>query len=125
MAFWFILFTIGAYFVHLMGLNFHAIPPESVLLNDAYLLNSLLAITIIVIIYWLRKKYYSQIGFLFLGGSMLKFLCFFLWFSPVFNADGELSRAEFIGFFIPYLLSLIFETLAVSRLLKFDPDADS
>ncbi len=101
------------------------IAPETVLLGRAYLVNVILASLILCIIYVLRNRFFSQIGFLFLAGSMLKFLFFFLLFNPVYKADGLVSKAEFIGFFIPYGLSLLIETLAVSKLLKSKPDTDS
>ncbi|THD69353.1 hypothetical protein E7Z59_03235 [Robertkochia marina] len=125
MIFWFLLFILGAYFIHELTLELNAIRPAQVLLDHAYLANALLAVLILVIIYWLRKKYFSQIGFLFLAGSMLKFAVFFIWFSPAYKADGILSKAEFIGFFIPYFISLVFESLAVYRLLNSKPDTDS
>jgi hypothetical protein len=96
-----------------------------VLLTRAYLVNTIAAILILVVIFLLRKRMFSQIGFLFLAGSMFKFLLFFLLFNPTYRANDVVSRPEFIGFFIPYCLSLIIETLAVSKLLKGNPDSDS
>ena len=125
MLFWFLLFILGAYFLHALALEMQKIDPDRVLLDDTYLVNALLAVVILVVIYWLRKKYFSQIGFLFLGGSLLKFGVFFIWFNPVYKADGILSKGEFIGFFIPYALSLTFETIAVYHLLKSKPNTDS
>ncbi|WP_335966956.1 hypothetical protein [Galbibacter sp. PAP.153] len=87
-------------------------------LGLAYVVNGVLAMVIFSVIYIFRKKLYSQIGFLFLAGSLLKFLVFFLVFLPIYNADGTLSRMEFITFFIPYAFALIIETISVSRLLK-------
>ena len=125
MIFWFLLFIIGTYFIHELALEMNKVDPDHVLLDYTYLSNAVLAIIIIGVIYWLRKKYFSQIGFLFLGGSLLKFAVFFIWFNPAYKADGILSKAEFIGFFIPYILSLTFETIAVYRLLNSKAGTDS
>lgn len=114
-----------AFFIHSGVLKSAGFDPSDVLLGRAYLVNAILAGLILGVIYLLRKKLFSQIGFLFLAGSMLKFLFFFLLFNPHYKADGLVSKPEFIGFFIPYGLSLIIETLAVSKLLKSKPDTDS
>ena len=50
-------------------------------------------------LYWFREKWRDQIGFLFLGGSMLKFLFFFIVFYPFYNADGNMETLEFTIFF--------------------------
>ena len=114
-----------AYAFHRWALFQAEIDPQRVLLTRAYLINVILAALILGVIFFLRERFFSQIGFLFLAGSMLKFGAFFLFFNPHYKADGDVTKPEFIGFFIPYVLSLIIETLAVSRLLKSKPDTDS
>lgn len=110
---------------HYFALNQLGVSPEDVLLGRAYSVNTAATFLILVAIYLLRKRMFSQIGFLFLAGSMLKFLLFFLLFNPTYREDGIVSRPEFIGFFIPYCLSLTIETLAVSKLLKGNSGSDS
>ena len=58
------------------------------------------------------------VGFVFLLGSGVKFLVYFLIFYPLFKQDGQLSRVEFFLFFIPYLISLVTETVALVKLLR-------
>ncbi|MGB5499834.1 MAG: DUF6168 family protein [Maribacter sp.] len=81
-------------------------------------MNSILAATIFVVLYIFRGKLKNQIGFLFMGGSFLKFIFFFLLFYPAYKADGEMSRLEFAAFFIPYGISLIIETVFTAKMLK-------
>ncbi len=85
---------------------------------EAYVVNFLLAITIYIGLFLLRKKYSTQLGFLYMGGSFLKFVVFFIVFYPSYKSDGELTSYEFMAFFLPYVISLIFETLGVIKFLK-------
>jgi hypothetical protein len=87
----------------------------------SYFLNFLLATGIFLLLYSLRKKYKNQIGFMYMGGSLFKFLVFFLIFYPEYRADGVVTRSEFGAFFIPYLICLIFETVFTAKILLRDP----
>ena len=66
----------------------------------------------------LAKVRGEKIGFVFLMGSGLKFLLFFLLLYPAFNADGELSSMEFASFFIPYTLTTVVENVVLVRQLS-------
>ena len=66
----------------------------------------------------LQKAHAEKLGFVFLSGSGLKVLLFFLLIYPVFNADGDLSSMEFASFFIPYSLITVMETAALVRQLN-------
>lgn len=83
-----------------------------------YFLNVLMAVTIFSFLYFFRIKWRDQIGFLFLAGSMLKFLVFFLVFYPVYNMDGRMETLEFSSFFVPYLLCLLLETFFTAKMLN-------
>ncbi|WP_224484303.1 DUF6168 family protein [Robertkochia aurantiaca] len=115
-----LLVLVTGFYLHRNLLYSYNLSPEDLLLFRAYFWNGLLAIVIFTIIYVLRKKLFAQTGFLFMAGSMLKFLMFFLLFYPPYNNDGNLDRTEFITFFIPYALSLVIETIAVSRMLNLE-----
>ena len=85
---------------------------------EAYLFNFLMATGIYIGLYLFRKKYKEQLGFLYLGGSFIKFIVFFIIFYPPYKLDGQMSSLEFAAFFTPYAISLIFETLGVIKFLK-------
>lgn len=84
----------------------------------AYLFNYFFAIVIYLTLFLLRKKMSNQVGFLYMAGSFLKFIFFFIFFYPFYKMDGRLDQLEFAAFFIPYVVSLIFETLGVINFLK-------
>lgn len=84
----------------------------------AYSLNYILAIGIYFTLFLLKSKMADQLGFLYMAGSLVKFLFFFLFFYPYYKLDGGLDSLEFAAFFTPYLISLIFETLGVIEFLK-------
>ena len=84
----------------------------------AYVLNYILAVGIYLTLFTLKTKMSEQLGFLYMGGSFVKFLFFFIFFYPYYKLDGGLDSLEFSAFFIPYLISLIFETIGVIEFLK-------
>ncbi|UCE70087.1 MAG: hypothetical protein JSW57_04105 [Flavobacteriaceae bacterium] len=92
--------------------------PMGDLLSMSYLFNFAMAYGIVAGLYFVRFRLKQQIGFLFIGGSLLKFLVFFLFFYPSFTADGTISRAEFSSFFVPYFLALATETYYTASMLK-------
>ena len=84
----------------------------------SYTINILLACGVIILLFVLKKKLKDQLGFLFMGSSMLKFVFFFILFYPKYNADGVLTRLEFLTFFIPYVICLITESVILSKFLN-------
>ncbi|MEW4922412.1 hypothetical protein [Algibacter sp. 2305UL17-15] len=84
----------------------------------SYVVNLILVITIFGALYLLKNKYESQLGFLFLFGSALKFAVFFIVFYPFYKLDGAISKLEFAAFFVPYVSGLILETVSLSKWLN-------
>ena len=104
--------------IHITILNFLDFPIFENRIIGAYIVNLILIISIFGIIYLLKKKYKSQLGFLFLAGSLLKFAVFFIAFYPFYKQDGMITKLEFVAFFVPYVLGLILETLSLSKWLN-------
>jgi len=92
--------------------------PFGDLLVWCYVTNLVLAFGIVVFIHSLRHKMKTQLGFLFIAGSFLKFLLFFIFFYPSFTQDEMISKSEFSSFFVPYFLALVTETYFTAVLLK-------
>jgi hypothetical protein len=107
-----------AYAIHFAVLYSIGLNASSELLLLAYSVNVLLALCIGLGLYTLRRKYTESLGFIFMGGTALKFLVFFLFFDPVYSEDGEIERVEFLAFFIPYIICLIVETSFLVRVLN-------
>lgn len=84
----------------------------------SYAVNFMLAAIVYVIIQQTFKKNSSQAGFIFMAGSGLKFLVFFLLFYPSYQADGEMQTTEFTAFFVPYALCLAVEVFYLSKQLN-------
>ena len=87
-------------------------------LKEAYLFNAFFAFQISAAIFMLREKFTSSLGFLFLAGTFLKFIVFFLFFWPMYQEDGDMSKAEFLTFFVPYIVNLFVETFFLVRVLN-------
>jgi hypothetical protein len=86
----------------------------------AYSVNTILAIIIYVLFYKFKEMFKNQIGFVFIFGSFLKFIFFFLLFNASYRADGDISALEFLAFFVPYFLCLIIEIFSMSKWLNKD-----
>lgn len=84
----------------------------------AYVANVLITAGLIVWLLNLPEKYITSLGYFFLYGSFGKAIMFFILFYPGYRADGEVSRAEFSAFFVPYAVCLIVETTALIFKLK-------
>lgn len=84
----------------------------------SYVLNFIMAATILIFIQSKFNNKSAHSGFIFLGGSGLKFLVFFLVFYTFYKADGTMSTSEFAAFFIPYATCLILEVVYLSKQLN-------
>lgn len=88
------------------------------LLIPSYIANYFLALLIFLILVKLKKKYLDLLGFVFMGGSFVKFGVYFIFFNPVFKQNGTVSPEEATSFLTPYLLCLIVETFYLIKLLN-------
>ena len=104
--------------IHLFVLNSLKVPLFNNLIVAAYIVNYILAFIIYIILYKLRIKHEHILGFVFMGGSFLKFAVFFIFFYPVYREDGIIYKLESTSFLIPYLFSLIIETYFLVKLLN-------
>jgi hypothetical protein len=94
------------------------LPKYDNLIVKSYVVNAFLAAAIYISLYILQKRLKNQIGFLFMGGSFLKFIFFFIIFYPEYSADDDMNKVEFSAFFVPYAISLIVETVFMAKMLK-------
>ena len=84
----------------------------------SYCTNAALAALIYLVLYIFRRKLKNYIGYLFIGGSFLKFVIFFILFYPMYKSDGKMDRLEFAAFFVPYAIALVIETIFTIKMLK-------
>ncbi len=112
-----------AFYPHYFINNMIKSPIPYTSLLYSYCINVLLANGVIILIFLLKKKLKDQLGFVFMLGSMFKFVFFFILFYPDYTSDGNLSRYEFFTFFIPYIICLITDSIILSRFLnRLDSD---
>lgn len=107
-----------AYFLQSGWRSEEGMPPQGDLIRESYLIHAGLAFGIVLVLYLLRKKARTLIGFLFIGGSLIKFAFFFAFFYGPYVEDGHMDRGEFSAFFIPYVLSLVLEVVFTARMLQ-------
>tara|TARA_R110000787_G_scaffold109035_2_gene217525 strand:+ start:11252 stop:11641 length:390 start_codon:yes stop_codon:yes gene_type:complete len=84
----------------------------------SYLINFVLAVIVLLVVEKTLNKNSAQAGFVFMAGSALKFLVFFLVFYPTYKEDGNMETIEFTAFFIPYAICLIAEVIYLSKQLN-------
>lgn len=104
--------------VHLAILSTLELPIFENRIVLSYIVNLVLIILIFGFLYFFRERYKSQLGFLFLVGSFLKFAIFFILFYPFYHLDGIISKLEFTAFFVPYVFGLILESVSLSKWLN-------
>jgi hypothetical protein len=104
--------------IHLLVLSYLDTPLFNNLIIASYGVNFILAVIIFYALYLLRKKYLDLLGFIFMGGSLLKFAVFFIFFFPNFRQNGNVDGLESASFLIPYMTCLLLETIYVSKLLN-------
>lgn len=107
-----------AFGLHLFILNMRDLPLFGNKIVLSYSINAVLAIAIIMALFKLKERYKDQIGFLYLFGSGLKFLVFFIVFYPSYHSDGVMSKLEFAAFFVPYVICLVLETIFLAKMLN-------
>ncbi len=102
---------ISTYFVHQ-----HYCFTEN--LVNLYLFNALIAVIVVCSAFLFRNKHKDYIAFYFFIGTIIKILLFFILIFPQYKQDNNISRIEFLSFFVPYLLTLLVETISLVRLLN-------
>tara|TARA_R110002049_G_scaffold102775_2_gene248718 strand:- start:3163 stop:3549 length:387 start_codon:yes stop_codon:yes gene_type:complete len=112
----FVLFVAFVTHIFILKYSGYAMLDNKIVLS--YIVNAVLAILIFGFLFKMKEKLKGQLGFLFLGGSVLKFAVFFIVFYPAFKADGTISKLEFAAFFVPYVLCLVTETFGLSKWLN-------
>lgn len=114
-----------AFGLHIWVRQLLGMPLLGDLIISCYAVNFLVAFGIVALLFQFKERLKFQIGFLYLGGSLIKFLVFFLVLYPGFKEDGNIQSSEFAAFFVPYVLSLILETVFVSKMLRSLEQNDS
>lgn len=109
---------IAVFFVHIFILKLLVLPLFEHQIMLAYLMNIFLAITIYALFLKLKERLKNQLGFVFVFGSFLKFMLFFMLFYAPYKVDGEISNTEFFTFFTPYFFCLFIEVFYMARLLN-------
>lgn len=109
---------IVAFGAHILVLNYFNLPLFDNKIILAYIINLILAVLIFIALHKLKDKFKEQLGFLFIAGSFLKFIVFFIVFYGAYKADGVIKKPEFAAFFVPYVLCLIIETFSLAKWLN-------
>ncbi len=107
-----------AFVVHAFLLKNAGLPQYGNKIILSYLINGFLAGGIFVSLYKFRNRLRNYIGFLFMAGSFLKFIFFFILFYPSYMLDGDTTRVEFAAFFVPYSICLLLETTYTAKMLQ-------
>ena len=93
------------------------------LVNDefvmvCYLFNSIVAIFLFLLFFFVSKHNPSILGWFFLLTSTLKFMLFFQLIYPNFQEIETLKKLEFSSFFIPYTIAVSLEIYQLIKILN-------
>lgn len=113
---------LGGWFLHQQFLTLVAGIDQKILIA-AYGINYVLGMGIFMAVLFVHRHHPMIAGYVFLTGSGIKFLVFFLFFYPFFMNDGDLSREEFAIFFVPYIATLTTTVVASARVLNTNVSA--
>ena len=114
----FTLLLVISFFIHYTVLKNLSISLSSSKLIEAYLINGLLVILFLIIIKIFLQKIKTNLGFIFIAFSLLKFVLFFIFINPTYKLDNTTTIVEFTSFFIPYSICIIIEILFLAKLLN-------
>ncbi len=114
------LISIFIFFAHQYVLEEVYLKNEFSFLKNSYVFNTGYTITVFAVILFIRNSFRDSIGFLFLFGSLTKFLLFFLLFYPSLVDDDKIGLVEFMQFFIPLCVCLIIEVYFLVKVLMKD-----
>ena len=106
------------FFSHTYLLNYFGHSRYGNLIVTSYWVNAALAAFIYIPLYLFKNRLKNNIGYLFIAGSFIKFIFFFIFFYPAYRGDGEMGKLEFAAFFVPYAICLVVETVFTSKTLK-------
>ncbi len=106
------------FFVHIKIVSAYEMDLFGNKIITSYVVNFVMATIIFSGLLILKEKHLDILGFVFMGGSLLKYAIFFIFFNSSFKEDGIISTFEAFSFLIPYLLCLIIETFYLIKLLN-------
>ncbi len=95
-----------------------AIPLSESKLIESYLINGILVFSFLFLVKIFHQKIKNNIGFLFFGFSLLKFVLFFIYINPTYKQDSVTTVTEFTSFFVPYFICIAIEILFLAKLLN-------
>ena len=75
----------------------------------SYTVNYIIAIAIFKLFTVFIDKKSELLGFIFLFGSLFKFVIYFLVLRPIISETESITKVEFSFFFIPYAICLVIE----------------
>ncbi len=88
------------------------------LILEAYCFNFFMVALNFLLLIKLKNKFPGSLAYFLMSGFLFKLLGFFIFFRPVYMMDGEILKVEFFAFFLPYTLSLFYETWKIVKLLN-------
>jgi len=106
--------------IHIFALDSLSLPLFENKIITSYIINYTLTILIFTSLVLLKNKFAESLGYIFFIGSFIKFIVFFILINPFFKEDGDVSKIEFVSFFIPYTIALVFEIIFLVKVLRIE-----
>ena len=122
----FVLVNLIAFVLHTNLISYYVSLDQPSVINVpvSYLVNFSLSLIVCVSMFFLSKRYEDQIGFIFMGLSVLKMIFLFFVLNPT-NSLGDVTTKDALSLFVPFGLNLIMEQVFIIKLLKISDLAKS
>jgi DMSO/TMAO reductase YedYZ heme-binding membrane subunit len=89
------------------------------LLRESYLFHGVFSLVVIILFFLLstQKKFFPQLGFIYIGLLVFKIMVFTIIFQPYLLGDQLLSLAHRAYLLVPIFIFLMLEVIFLSKLL--------
>ncbi len=92
--------------------------PSFDVLFICYAFNWAWTVAFLALVSFGSEKYLRQLGFLFLYMSLVKFGFFLFLIKPLLTLDLGVRSEHFSFFFVPYAISMVYETVSTVRAMN-------
>lgn len=91
---------------------------DQVVLLICYAFNWVWTVAFLALVSFGSETHLKQLGFLFLYMSLAKFVLFLFLIKPLLTLDLGVRSEHFSFFFVPYAISMVYETVSTVRTLN-------
>jgi len=105
----------STYFIHNVTISYFNLQADIKFVKLSYAYNVAFNIILVSLIVLLQHKFKNELGFIFIAGSFIK-VALFIFYTRFISL--EISKGDFVDFFVPYATGMILEVYYLARILN-------